>query len=782
MLYYKHQIILKEEVMKAKKLLSIAAAAVIALGCLSGCSDKNDPDSSDTLKQDNLYNSEKVTDTGFEWSNAAIVGGGFIPGMVYNETEEGLVYVKTDIGGAYRKKKGEDKWTCITDSFGGLDDNSNDWNYNCIESIATDPVEPSRVYMSCGTSYGGNGCIMYSYDYGNHWTKVDFNFSMGGNDWGRNCGERLMIDPNDNSRIYYGSHSDGMFISNDYGKTWETLESFPSKGSYHEESYSYGIMWITCDKTSSEKGEATKRIFCGVAEREGEKIYCSEDAGKSWKKLQNTVTDTDEHFTFYPIQGKVSADGNLYVTYSIKVTQELNPSRGKVCKYSIADKTWSDITPFTGDSGHGYCGLALYKDEMVAVTTICHWAGEDNILVTKDSGETWTGFWNVDENLNETKDYNLDISKAPWLDWQGQAKIGWWTSGVAINPFNPDELIYGTGATLFGTDNLTKIGEEKINISVVADGIEETAIFDLYSPKDCGKNTPELYSTLGDLYGFRHDDVTKAPIEHWGVYSFKADDLAVAGNNPDVVVRTTKEAGAGSICYSTDGTKTWKFAKMPDGVDISAGGNATLSADGKTLLYTPDNGSIYTYVTDNWGESWSIVEGLGSNPSIVADEVNPDKFYANSSSYIYMSTDKGKTFEIIISTMVTNMSIEANKEVEGDLWVALASGPIYHIENAGPDSEMVMAEGDIDYTYAVSIGAPEKKGEYGVLYIYGSVDGKGNGVYQSKDKGKTWVKMNNENERWGNVNKNTLEADPKTYGRVYLSSNGRGILMSNVKE
>lgn len=770
--------------MKYKKAAALVCAAVISVGVLAGCSDKDD--SSNALKQDNLYNATKVTETGFTWSNATIMGGGYIPGMVYNESEEGLAYVKTDIGGAYRKKKGEDKWTCITDSFGG-EDGSGDWNYTCIESIATDPVEPQRVYMSCGTSYGGDGAIMYSYDYGDHWTKVDFDFNMGGNDWGRNCGERLLIDPNDNSKIYYGSHSNGMFISTDYGKTWNELSSFPVKGSYTEGSYSYGILWITADKSSAKSGEATKRIFAGVAESEGAKIYVTEDAGKTWEPLKNDLTDDlDNIFNYFPCQGRYSADGNLYVTYSSSVTQEKNPTRGKVCKYNLKNKEWKDITPFTGTNGLGYCGIALYKDEMVAVTTICNWSSVDNIVVSRDSGETWVGLWNKTENGTTTKDYTLDISDSPWLDWQGQLKLGWWTSGVAINPFNPDELIYGTGATLFGTDNLTKIGEEKVNIKVMAQGIEETAIFKLYSPKDCGDGTPELYSTLGDLYGFRHDDVTKAPNEHWGVYSFKADDLAVAAADPNIVVRTTKDSSGvakNSICYSTDGTKTWQFVEsLPEGIDKFAGGNVTLSADGKTLLYIPDSGSYTTFVTDDWGKTWTASEGLGVNPKIVADGVNPDKFYAVSGSGIYISKNKGKTFEIIASTMVSNLSITVNKEVEGDLWISISSGPVYYIENADVGAELKLVEGDIDTSYSVSVGAPEKEGEYGAIYIYGSVDGKGEGVYQSNDKGKTWVKMNNENEKWGNVNRNMLEADPKTYGRVYLSTNGRGIIMSDVKK
>ena len=51
-------------------------------------------------------------------------GGGFVPGIVFNPSEEGLAYVRTDIGGAYRLNL-DDTWTPLTDFVG----NSN-W-YHC---------------------------------------------------------------------------------------------------------------------------------------------------------------------------------------------------------------------------------------------------------------------------------------------------------------------------------------------------------------------------------------------------------------------------------------------------------------------------------------------------------------------------------------------------------------------------------------------------------------------------------------------------------------------------
>lgn len=45
---------------------------------------------------------EATSDT-YTWSNARVDGGGFVPGIVFNQAEKDLVYARTDIGGAYRQ-------------------------------------------------------------------------------------------------------------------------------------------------------------------------------------------------------------------------------------------------------------------------------------------------------------------------------------------------------------------------------------------------------------------------------------------------------------------------------------------------------------------------------------------------------------------------------------------------------------------------------------------------------------------------------------------------------
>jgi xyloglucan-specific exo-beta-1,4-glucanase len=44
-----------------------------------------------------------------------VLGGGFTPGIVFNPTEKGLAYARTDIGGLYRLKPSDDSWTPLQD-------------------------------------------------------------------------------------------------------------------------------------------------------------------------------------------------------------------------------------------------------------------------------------------------------------------------------------------------------------------------------------------------------------------------------------------------------------------------------------------------------------------------------------------------------------------------------------------------------------------------------------------------------------------------------------------
>lgn len=762
--------------MNFRKITALGLACVLAVSAFAGCSKKD----SSSLSADEAaklkdiepadYYSGEHKDMGWDWSNVEIVGGGFVPNVIYNPTEEGLAYARTDIGGAYKLNKETNRWECITDFVGG-----DDWNLMGIESIATDPVEPNRVYLAAGTYTNSKGAMLVSDDYGENFMKVDLPFGNGGNEVGRGTGERLQVDPNDNSIIYFATRNAGLYKSTDYGRTWNEVESFPTDGGYTEDGFSVGLTFVAFDKSSSKSGEATKTIFVGAARTEGNYILRSDDAGETWTEIENpTSKRTGENSRLKPLQGEVSTDGYLYTTWSFKVGPN-GAMNGAVQKYNIKEGTWEEITPDLVYTC-GYSGISVNPNDPknIVVTTLCLWAVEDNVFVTYDGGKTWNSFWDPD---TEEKNYKLDITDSHWLDWQGQLKLGWWMTGVAINPFNPDEIMYGTGATIFGTDNLTKIASEPVNLSVRAMGIEETAIFDFVSPNYLDENTPELYSIMGDIYGFRHDDVTAAPQEHFG--DFKSTSIDCAAQNYNYVVRATDE-GSGTIYYSTDAAKTWQEVEsLPEGVSDKAGGQVKFSADGKIIFWQPGTAGVRPHITTDFGKTWTECSDLPAGSTIETDKVNPNKLYGTYDGFFYMSEDGGKSFTEIANFLVSNFTYEACPDKEGELWIAVGSGGVYHLDASkgelSPTSENVQ---DCD---ALGLGKAEKDGDYMTIYMLGEANNEGHGVYMSQDKGVTWTRINDDTQKWGNVNSN-ISGDPKTFGRCYISTNGRGIIMGNVKK
>ena len=114
----------------------------------------------------------------YEWRNVEIVGGGFVTGIIFSETEKDLIYARTDIGGAYRWDPENERWIPLLDWV-----SSDEWNLLGIESLAADPVDPDRVYVAAGTYTNEwtsmNGVILRSADRGESWSVQKCLLSLG---------------------------------------------------------------------------------------------------------------------------------------------------------------------------------------------------------------------------------------------------------------------------------------------------------------------------------------------------------------------------------------------------------------------------------------------------------------------------------------------------------------------------------------------------------------------------------------------------------------------------
>jgi hypothetical protein len=168
--------------------------------------------------------SAQTTQPSYTWKNVRIVAGGYVDGIIAHPSQQGLFYARTDVGGAYRYIPASSKWVPL-----------NDWttpadvNWTGVESIAIDPNNVNMLFMVTGLytqSWGSNGAVLVSLDQGKSFTAHPLSFRVGGNEDGRNVGERLQVDPNVGTVLFYGTANDssqpgtnGLWKSTDRGAT-----------------------------------------------------------------------------------------------------------------------------------------------------------------------------------------------------------------------------------------------------------------------------------------------------------------------------------------------------------------------------------------------------------------------------------------------------------------------------------------------------------------------------------------------------------------------------------
>jgi photosystem II stability/assembly factor-like uncharacterized protein len=708
--------------------------------------------------------------SGYTWRNAQIVGGGFVDGIVFNPTEPGLAYARTDIGGAYRWDYAARRWVPLMD-FTGF----GDWNELGVESIATDPIDPDQVWVAAGQytqpwAVPLDGEILRSGDQGRRWQVTDLPIQLASNQDGRNMGERLAVDPDDDRILYLASPANGLWRSTDGGVSWAQVTSFPVTSTPDD----IGLSFVTFGSVSQNRGapggrppgsapQPTRTIFVGDAS--GTDLYESTDAGASWQLVPGQPTG------MMPQHGVLASDGTLYVDYANQPGPN-GMTNGSVWKYSTRTGAWTNITPEVpgadGNPAFGYAGLAVDPEHpgTVMVATNDRWSPVDTIYRSTDGGATW-----ADIGANA----KLDISASPFLAWGGTPKFGWWIASIAIDPFHPNHVLFGTGATVFGSDDVTAAdhGQPTTWSSAAAEGIEETAVNDLVAPA-AGPCT--LLSAVGDLGGFCHTSLASSPST--GMVQpilGSGESIGEAGAAPLDVA----EVGYSGGDWSTDGGAAWTAMTLPPGSSAGAGVVA-VSADGSHIVWAPVDAAP-AYSTDG-GQTWTPVTGLAQGLMPVADPVRPGVFYAfdPADGTVLKSTDGGATFTAAATGLPGGVGSEQSSSAPqlhtvpgraGDLWLTAGDGALYHSTDGALAFSKISSVGTVA---TLGFGRAAPGAGYPAIYLTGIVGGV-QGIFRSTDGGGSWLRINTGAQQWAWIGQ-TITGDPRVFGRVYLGTNGRGIL------
>jgi len=740
------------------------------------------------------------TRSSYVWRPVRIVAGGYIPGLVAHPTQPGLIYARTDIGSVYRWNPVTKQWIPLTDF-----QPPSLYNLNGPESIALDPTDPNRLYIAAGM-YTCNGCpfaILASTDQGATFSTYNVPFQMGANNDGRPAGERLAVNPSRPNELMMGTRNNGLWKSEDYAQTWTQVGSFPVKTS----SDGFGVNWVLFDPANS------GTIYAGAYTTAS--IYKSTDDGATWSALPgqplswpfnvSSSTKAPE-----PERAILNPDGNLYVTYG-DFPGPNSMNYGLVEKYNPANNSWTNITPpydqASGQNGPrgGFCGLTQDPNRpgTVAVSTLDRWYPVDTVYVTHDGGATWidlarttsaAGFAGMNAG-NYYFNPSVFSAESPWLTFggtsppKGSAKFGWWISALLIDPTNPNHLMFGTGATLYATDNLSTADKSQSPAWYVQGlGIEETAVLAMISPTQGA----HLLSGVGDIGGFRHDDFSFSP--RTGMYTnpvaTTVGSLDWAGQDPLVITRTQAPSGAStSPCtygaYSTDGGSSWNpLPSCANGANSGNGGTLAVDASGAMMMWTPASGALPQYSRDQ-GATWTTATGLTGRVTVVADKVAPNLFYAFSGGRFYSTTTSGGTAFTQANTTPLPVSGGCNGSgcgagvvnfaQQGDIWMPLGSNGLFHSLDGGVTWKQVA---NVPWANSLAVGAAITSDDIQSVFLYGMTSGGAMAIYRSDDNGVSWVRINDDLHQYGGPT--LIQADSRVYGRVFLGMNGRGIVYGDL--
>ena len=705
----------------------------------------------------------------YVWKNAQIVGGGFVSGIVTHPTAKGVMYARTDIGGAYRWDADAKVWIPITDWVSGPD-----WNFTGIESIAVDPSNPDRVYLAAGTYTNfwspTNGAIFRSDDRGQTWRRSDLPFKLGGNEDGRSNGERLAVDPNHPDTLFFGSRVAGLWKSGDAGVTWTRVQGFPdvatsdsTRSADGEYGRMVGIVCVAFDPRTGGNGQPSTAIYAAVSTPQLS-LYRSADGGSTWSAVPGQPTGFKPHRCV--LDPHTDA---LYVAYGNHPGPN-GITDGALWKLNTASGQWTDISPVTpgGEDKFGYAGVTVdpQRPGVVMTSTMNRWARVDDIFRSTDGGTTWTGLRGKSKR---------DASAAPWLKLdRDSVDIGHWIGDIEIDPFDSNHALYITGWGMWRTENLTAVDTGgRVHWTVAARGIEECVVNNVVSPS----KGAHVLSAVWDIDGFRHDVLDRSPAAgsfspHFG----RSTDIDFAELDPNTVVRVfglhhsfdpNKKATGGAV--SRDNGVTWtSFATAAPG---NGDGFIAVSADGGASVWTPNDGAAH--VSRDGGKSWSACAGLPPKLRVISDRARATHFYAFApgEGRVYVSSDHGATFTPAAQGLPKGDGyLRAPVGQAGHVWLATDEG-LYRATDAG--ATFARVEG-VDRARRIGFGrAAGDGGGYPATYVVGHVKGV-YGLYRSDDVGATWTRINDDAHQFGTIN--AITGDPRVFGRVYLASANRGVL------
>lgn len=763
-------------------------------------------------------NAAESVESSMNWDTLNIGGGGFVSGII---TGDDQMYARTDVGGAYRYDYEQKKWVQL---LGFL--NEADRGFLSVDAMCVDPNDDDTLYLLCGCAYFSDArtAIFRSHDAGETFEEIDVTdlIQVHGNGYGRQTGEAIAVDPDNPNIIYCGGDvtagDSALIMSEDGGDTWSPVMGYDKLGLFE-----YSIKWPTWTdhmarsvedaEYGSVNGVATiqitgGKVYVGTSVKGKENLHVADVGSDDFKPLSEELP-TEQ----MPSRINLDADGNLLITYINGLM--FDRGTGYAFKYNPKTDELKDITPTEGvvtntkklNVGYGAVTSDPKDANKLVATTCAQWYSQswtadawdrnaiawgDRFFKSEDGGETWTeitpgntAYWDGPLLANYLQDGGHSWIRDKAIHWSGC---------IALDPRNSDQFWVVSGNGVFTCENTWA---ECPDIYFAPDGIEEVVSLDFISRP--GKDP---VSVIGDYDGFYHNADGTATQLSPSMSKLTSGTASTGGiaycpSNSDVMVRLAEGSAQGY--YTTDGTTWQELPNIP-----CSGAKAAINQleDGTYRILVSSSGKIA--YTDDFGKTWSTAstsDSLSSTIWMCVDEKNPQYVYAYgyyyNSSYFYskpkaditdaryilmVSDDYGKTFK-------NNQTICQYDQCDGAYRIAYLDEGTFAIAAGYYGAYLVTDYGktvtkmdNVSYCKTMGYGAAEKAGDPYTLYMYGKpADSDPEGVYRSTDCGKSWVLINQNHLYGGTGNGNYLVGDMNTFGTVYMSTVGCGIVVGTLE-